>query len=152
MIPCLIQWQVLCYIWYIFRKWQSHFKDHYIISHRICTHFLLDLFALIMLSFLWNTWWRHLMETSPVNSPHKGQRREALMISLMGAWINVWVNNGKAGDLICNRTHHDVTVINLASLGVPPWVASVELDKYTIAQISVNLSWMISVKSSIKTH
>ena len=30
---------------------------------------------------------------SPVNSPHKGQWRGALMFSLICAWINVWVNN-----------------------------------------------------------
>ena len=36
---------------------------------------------------------------SPVNSPHKGQWREALMFSLICAWINRWVNNGEAGDL-----------------------------------------------------
>ena len=36
---------------------------------------------------------------SPVNSPHKGQWREALMFSLICVWINDWVNNHGAGDL-----------------------------------------------------
>ena len=36
---------------------------------------------------------------SPVNSPHKGQWRGALMLSLICAWINAWVNNREAGDL-----------------------------------------------------
>ena len=31
---------------------------------------------------------------SPVNSPHRGQWRGALMFSLICAWINGWVNNG----------------------------------------------------------
>ena len=31
---------------------------------------------------------------SPVNSPHKGQWRRALMFSLICIWINGWVNNG----------------------------------------------------------
>ena len=31
---------------------------------------------------------------SPVNSPHKGQWRGALMFSLIWAWINGWINNG----------------------------------------------------------
>ena len=31
---------------------------------------------------------------SPVNSPHKGQWRRALMFSLICARINAWVNNG----------------------------------------------------------
>ena len=35
----------------------------------------------------------------PVNSPHKGQWRGALMFSLIFVWINDWVNNREAGDL-----------------------------------------------------
>ena len=35
----------------------------------------------------------------PMNCPHKGQWRGALVFSLMCAWINGWVNNGEAGDL-----------------------------------------------------
>ena len=35
---------------------------------------------------------------SPVNSPHKGQWRGALMFPLICARINRWVNNRKAGD------------------------------------------------------
>ena len=35
---------------------------------------------------------------SPVNSPHKGQWRGALMFSLICVWINGWVNNREAGD------------------------------------------------------
>ena len=50
---------------------------------------------------------------SPVNSPHKGQWRGALMSSLICSWINGWVNNGDAGDLRRHRTHYDVTVIDI---------------------------------------
>ena len=50
---------------------------------------------------------------SPVNSPHKGQWRGALMFSLIWAWINGWVNNREAGDLRRHRTHCDVTVIGI---------------------------------------
>ena len=46
---------------------------------------------------------------SPVNSPHKGQWRGALMFSLMCTRINGWVNNGEAGDLRHHRAHYDVT-------------------------------------------
>ena len=49
---------------------------------------------------------------SPVNSPHKGQWRGALMFSLICAWIKGWVNNGEAGDLRRYRAHYDVTVMN----------------------------------------
>ena len=36
---------------------------------------------------------------SPVNSPHKGQWRGALMFSLICAWTNGWINHRDAGDL-----------------------------------------------------
>ena len=47
---------------------------------------------------------------SPVNSPHKGTWRGALMFSLICAWINGWVNNHDAGDLRLLRSHYDVIV------------------------------------------
>ena len=48
---------------------------------------------------------------SPVNSPHKGQWRGALMFSLIYVWLNGWVNNRKAGDLRRRRVHYDVAVM-----------------------------------------
>ena len=48
---------------------------------------------------------------SPVNSPHKGQWRRALMFSLICVWINGWVNTHEAGDLRRYRAHYDVTVM-----------------------------------------
>ena len=48
---------------------------------------------------------------TPVNSPHKGQWQGALMLSLICAWINGWVNNREAGDLRRHRAHYDVTVL-----------------------------------------
>ena len=76
-------------------------------------------------------WWRNQMETfsallaicagnspvpgefpaSPVNSPHKGQWRGALMFSLICVWINGWVNNRDAGDLRRYRAHYVVIVM-----------------------------------------
>ena len=47
----------------------------------------------------------------PVNSPHKGQWRGALMSTLICARINGWVNNREAGDLRCHRAHYDVIVM-----------------------------------------
>ena len=47
----------------------------------------------------------------PVNSPHKGQWRGALMFSLIYAWINDWGNNHEAGDLRRQRGHYDVSVM-----------------------------------------
>ena len=51
----------------------------------------------------------------PVNSPHKGQWRGALMFSLICAWINSWVNNRGAGDLKRHHAHYDVTGFNLSN-------------------------------------
>ena len=55
---------------------------------------------------------------SPVNSPHKGQWRGALMLSLICAWMNGCVNNSAAGDLRRHRSHYDVPVIYNIS---PKW-------------------------------
>ena len=75
------------------------------------------------------SWWRHQMETFsallalcvgnspvPVNSPHKGQWRGALMFSLIYASINDWVNNREAGDLRRQRGHYDVIVMCMLKL------------------------------------
>ena len=50
---------------------------------------------------------------SPVNSPHKGQRRGALVFSLISVWINCSVNNREAVDLRRHRAHYDVIVMLL---------------------------------------
>ena len=65
--------------------------------------------------------WKHFLRywpfvrgihRSPVNSPHKGQWRGALMFSLICVWINRWVNNRKTGYLRRYRARYDVTVMN----------------------------------------
>ena len=48
---------------------------------------------------------------SPVNSPHKGQWRGALIFPVICAWINDWVNNRDAGDLRRHRAHYDIIVM-----------------------------------------
>ena len=48
---------------------------------------------------------------APVNSPHKGQWRGALIFSLTCAWINGWVNNREAGDWRRHYAHYDVTIM-----------------------------------------
>ena len=52
------------------------------------------------------------METfSASQAIHKGQWRGALMISLICARINGWINNREAGDLRRHRTHYNITVM-----------------------------------------
>ena len=50
---------------------------------------------------------------SPVNSPHKGQWRGALMFSLICVWIIGWVNNREAGDMRRYRANYDVIAMIL---------------------------------------
>ena len=50
---------------------------------------------------------------SPVNFPHKGQWRGALMFSLIYVWINDWANNREAGDLRRQHGHYDVIVMRI---------------------------------------
>ena len=54
------------------------------------------------------TKWKHFprcfsfvrgIHRTTVDSPHKGQWRGALMLSLISAWTNVWANNRDAGYL-----------------------------------------------------
>ena len=93
-----------------------------------------------------STWWRHQMETFsallalcagnspvPVNSPHKGQWRGALMFSLMYAWINDWVNNREAGDLRRHRGHSDVIVILVK--------IHVRMTRYLFGEREGDLTW-----------
>ena len=71
---------------------------------------------------------------SPVNSPHKGQRRGALMFSLMCARINSWVNNREAGDLRRYRHHYDVIVMIFQDiLHLRPIHEDVEVEIFTWA-------------------
>ena len=59
-------------------------------------------------------WGHDQMETFPaLLAIVKGQWRGALMFSLIGVWINGWVNNGEAGDLRRYRAHYDVIVMRL---------------------------------------
>ena len=48
---------------------------------------------------------------SPVNSPHKGQWRGALMIPFICVGINGWINNRDAGDMRRYCAHYDVIVM-----------------------------------------
>ena len=71
------------------------------------------------------TWWRHYMETffallalcgwihqAPVDFPHKGQWREALMFFLICAWTNDWANNRDGGNLRCHHALYGVAVMS----------------------------------------
>ena len=94
--------------------------------------------------------WKHFprywpFHRSPVNSPHKGLWRGALMFSLTFAWIYGWVNNREAGDLRCHRAraHYDVTVM----FGDFRHIISITLSMYKIARTFVG--WHMISESNI---
>ena len=111
-------------------------------------------------------WWRHQMQTlfallsicagnSPVTGEFlaRGQWRRALMLSLICARINGWVNNRKAGDLRRHRAHYDVilmrqaivssndglTTVIYASLGLVEFVRSRDNFLY----MGANSKWRV---------
>ena len=90
---------------------------YYSWRHADCRIFLMMTFLSVLHVF---SWWRHQMKTFSRNwpfvrgihrSPHKGQWRGALMISLICVWINDWVSNPEAGDQRRYRAHNDVIVM-----------------------------------------
>ena len=50
---------------------------------------------------------------TPLNSPHKGQSRIALIFSFICGWINGCVNSREAGHLRRHGAHYDVGLIYL---------------------------------------
>ena len=106
--------------------------------------------------FSWNiymAWWHNEMETFsallaicagnstvPVNSPHKGQWRRALMFSLICIWINSWVNNREAGDSGRHRAHYDVIVMSLVGRGSSSWYAKL-FWRIVYLEIYISLHW-----------
>ena len=88
--------------------------------------------------------WGHHMETfsallvlragnSPVTGEFPSQRPVdfwVLMVTLICAWINGWVNNREAGDLRCHRAHYDVMVMK----GVHILIAGADLGRGLLKQ------------------
>ena len=58
----------------------------------------------------------------PVDSPHKGKWRGALMFSLICAWTNDWTNNQDAGDLrhISPRMYFIVSATTVSNISAIP--------------------------------
>ena len=73
---------------------------------------------------------------SPVNSPHKGQWRGALIFLLICAWINGCANNREAGYFRRHRAHYDVTV--MSNFLLPDWC---QLESLTVVfKVSYNVA------------
>ena len=86
---------------------------------------------------------------SPVNSPHKGQWRGALMFTLICVRINGWVNNREAGDLRRYRAHYDVIVMGCWWSG--EW-SSQGIDSHDIDVIFKEYSGRGSRESGVYTY
>ena len=111
---------------------------------------------------------------SPVNSPHKGQWRGALIFSLIWIWMSAWVNNREAGDLRRQHGHYDVIVMqknlkitswNGSILWITahcegnPWPSAESLHKGLAIQnfdiffvVSLKNSWTTSLVTSDRCH
>ena len=116
------------------------------------------------------TWWRHQMETFsallaicagnspvPVNSPHKGQWRGALMFSLICVCINGWINNREAGDLRRYRVHYVVIVMRTThTQNSPIDCDGVQLTNAQCHMVPISIlwyreSWTIQLKCTFET-
>ena len=89
----------------------------------------------------------------PVNSPHKGQWRGALMLSLICARINDWVYNREAGDLRPHRGHYGVNVMKQChiTLDLNLMLSTAKLCVLIslLDTIDWNFSWWGSIASSV---
>ena len=85
---------------------------------------------------------------SPVNSPHKGQWRGALMFSLIGDWINGWVNNREAGDLRRHCAHYGVIVMRKKCLHTITFPCSDQIGTFGT---EIHILYSIHKRNSVGT-
>ena len=61
----------------------------------------------------------------PVNSPHNGRKRGALMFYLTYAWTKRWINNRYTSDSRRHRCHYYVTVMSAFVFRITNWLCRV---------------------------
>ena len=136
LLDYLVKWRLICSS---IQSWDSS-----ICGDWIFLMYIHGIKVFLILRILWITMpnfydeiikWKHFprywpfvrgIHRSPVNSPHKGLWRGALMFSLICAWINRWVNNREAGDFKCHRAHYDV--IAMLHIQIKSETSSVQSD------------------------
>ena len=95
---------------------------------------------------------------SPVNSPHKGQWRGALMFFLICARINGWVNNRETGDLTRHRAYYDDIVMlhaHCCQLSTTGILSPVYPDSRCLpeaAAVEVRREWVITPCMYLRIH
>ena len=82
-----------------------------------------------------------VIHRSPVNSPHKGQWRGALMFPLVCAWINSWENNREAGDLRRHGAHYDVISMAQTCLCLAAVCLEWSLSGHSCWPVLIRLPW-----------
>ena len=99
----------------------------------------------IVTSWLLLRYWPYVrgIHRWPMNSPHKGRWRGALMFSLIFPWTNGWVNTRDAGDLRSQWAHYDVTVMAHRVRAV------VYSPRLTPSQASKLMAWQFANESSV---
>ena len=110
-------------------KW-SIFRDHLNINKNLYWKIHDDVIKWRHSPCYWSFVWG--IQRSPVDSPHKGQWRWALMFFIC-SWINSWVNNREAGNLRCHRGHYDVIVMHSNNYANPV---------YGVATICHQVRWL----------
>ena len=94
-------------------------------------------------------------QRSPLNSPHKGQWRGALMIYLICAWTNGWANNRDAGGLGRHRAHHGAAVIIHGSNTpvLDPFVIEPDQQGFAIwYHTNISLQWRHNGHDGVTNH
>ena len=89
---------------------------------------------------------------SPVNSPHKGQWRGALMFTLICARINACVNNREAGDLRRYRPHYDVIVKYSNLTDVCSRHTTVAQWRHQSRSLSIQVMWCCQAAPRLCLH
>ena len=125
-----VKWKMFPFDYFIMRRatgWRYPKKTKVEMRHQVCVHIAELNFNNFDPLHDDVTKWKHLprywslvrgIRRSTATFPHKGQRRGALIFSLICSPINGWVNNREAGDLRRNRAHYDVNVMKFYGLCV----------------------------------
>ena len=130
----------------MFYHWQDSLEDIWNAQH------MYSIFKWLAIRIVcdWWPWWRYQMETFSAllaicagNSPVPGEFptrkwRGALMLSLICAWTNRWVNKPNAGDLRHHSPHYDVIVMqNPISVSL--------LESSLVSEIHMLSDWVSTV-------
>ena len=94
------------------------------------------------------------IQPRPMDSPHKGQRRGALIFYLICVWTNGLANNRDAGGLRRHRAHYHVTVMQrrtapYRSQNVPRCCyKGTNIFWEPDVQHSMQISWMLTLQNT----